>query len=70
MARKYSARLTGLELRVVHEVVLSLVTNDPDWQEYATFTDREWDGLLKAHETIVDALRTAKRAESTPAGDQ
>lgn len=64
---EYTVRLTGPQLRVLHET-LAVVLNDPDWGETTATSDRDMSTLNRAHETIHDALRVARRAESTPAG--
>jgi hypothetical protein len=55
MARTHTVRLTGPQLRVLHEL-LSIIGNDPDWQTLGRVTD-----------VIVGAHVDACRAESTPA---
>lgn len=37
--------------------VLSMVLNDPDWQELASATDAEWEALRNAHARLLGALR-------------
>lgn len=37
--------------------VLSLVLNDPDWQEMASATDKEWEALSDARSKIYGSLR-------------
>ena len=66
MAKTYPVRLTGGQLRVLHEH-LSLIANDPGWQETTATTDRDIATLNRATEAIAEAWRDAKRAESTPA---
>lgn len=37
--------------------VLSLVLNDPDWQEMASATDQEWSALRDLQAKMLGALR-------------
>lgn len=67
MAGVYRVPLTGAQLRVLHEN-LSLLQNDPDWQEAASMTDQDKATFDRAQETITDWWRRACRHESTPAG--
>jgi hypothetical protein len=64
MARTHTVRLTGPQLRVLHEL-LSIIGNDPDWAEQ--FGERDWQTLGRATDVIVAAHVDACRAESTPA---
>jgi hypothetical protein len=59
----YTVRLTGPQLRVLHEL-LSPVLNDPSAMD---LSQRDLNTLSAAHEKIITALRSAWRAESTPA---
>jgi hypothetical protein len=64
MANAYPVKMTGAQLRVVHEA-LSMILNDPDWG--STFGPRDWATMERAAAVIADGWRTACRAESTPA---
>lgn len=66
MKTTYRLDLTGGQLRTLNEV-LSLVLNDPDWQEMLVYDGREWRMLGNAAEKVHDAWRKACEAESTPA---
>lgn len=66
MTKTYRLDLTGGQLRTLHET-LSLVLNDPDWQEMLGYTGREWATLGRASDKIMDAWGGACEAESTPA---
>lgn len=61
----YPVRLTGGQLRVLHELT-ALVLNAPDvWSDF--FPGRDWRSLQTASTRVTEAWRTALRAESTPA---
>lgn len=66
MSNSYAVRLTGAQLRVLHET-LSVVTNDPDWFETSGISNRDADTLNRAHDILIEAWRAAARTESTPA---
>lgn len=63
MSKDYSVRLTGGQLRVLHET-LAMVMNDPDWSEQ--FSPREWSMLQRGRDAIINKWREALAAESTP----
>jgi hypothetical protein len=62
-ARTYPLRLTGAQLRVLHEA-LAIVQNDPTWAETTATDDRDWAHLCRAAEAITAGWRSASRAES------
>jgi hypothetical protein len=51
-------RVTKTEAQIATDV-LSLVLNDPDWQELATATDAEWDALVTLYSKIRGAARSS-----------
>lgn len=63
-ARTYPIRLTGGQLRVLHET-LAIVQNDPDWAETTATNARDWAALSRAADVIRDGWRTASRTESS-----
>jgi hypothetical protein len=63
MSKTYALEMTGPQLRVLHEL-LSPVLNDPSAMD---LSQRDLNTLNAAHEKIMSTLRTAWRAESTPA---
>lgn len=65
MATTYRVRLTGPQLRVLHENH-ALILNDPDWFERSGAGDREHATFARAAEAVTEAWRKAARAESTP----
>lgn len=63
---KYPIRLTGGQLRVIHET-LAVILNDPEQRETLGMDAREWAMLDRGAAAITAALHDARRAESTPA---
>ena len=47
-----NVNLTKAEAQILTDV-LSMVLNDPDWQEQATATDHEWEALARARTKIA-----------------
>lgn len=54
--RPKEIRLTKLEAQITYDV-LSLVLNDPDWQQLAMATGREWAALDRAAAKIGSIAR-------------
>lgn len=52
-----AVHLTKEEAQITHDV-LSMVLNDPDWQDMATSTDYEWLSLQRASRKILAAAWT------------
>jgi hypothetical protein len=51
-----NVHLTKAEAKILFDVI-SLVQNDPDWQETASATDAEWDALDRAASKILAVAR-------------
>jgi hypothetical protein len=49
-------KLTKAEAQILTDV-LSMVLNDPGWQELATATDAEWEALQNARTKISSEAR-------------
>lgn len=54
--RPKEIRLTKLEAQITYDV-LSMVLNDPDWQDIASATGQEWAALGRAHAKIGSIAR-------------
>ena len=63
----HSVKLTGPQLRVLHET-LSVVLADPEWGATSATSPRDMATLERAHGVIIAAWREACRSGSTPAG--
>lgn len=66
-ATPVTVRLTGPQLRVLHET-LSVILNDPEWGETTATSERDMATLGRAHSVIHEGWRRAAKAASAPAG--